>query len=238
MQDLCWNFVSLARACGLFETQYTRMTGFFWKRLCRLCLAVVPWPFEHVMWPGRYCICSCTLLLFNSPSMVATHPLVACGISNLVCWVCLCHQYGLFRPTVHCHRPPPPPPRPHADRACVCTGRLGRFYWSSIHGGCPTRDEEKWAANIWSLVLPVLAPLDRSHFYCLYCLISYHLVILASKRDEYNCILPPLWYIKNNEDNKIHQHHNAYPAYPLDISWSWQRLRGSRQPAHTAEKEL
>lgn len=28
-------------------------------------------------------------------------------------------------------------------------GRLGRFYWSSIHGGCPTRDEEKWAANIW-----------------------------------------------------------------------------------------
>eukprot|EP00435_Cladocopium_sp_Y103_P045877 s226_g13.t1 len=28
-------------------------------------------------------------------------------------------------------------------------GQLGRFYWSSIHGGCPTRSEEKWAANIW-----------------------------------------------------------------------------------------
>ena len=30
-------------------------------------------------------------------------------------------------------------------------GQPGRFYWSSIHGGCPTRSEEKWAANIWPL---------------------------------------------------------------------------------------
>ena len=30
-------------------------------------------------------------------------------------------------------------------------GQPRRFYWSSIHGGCPTRSEEKWAANIWPL---------------------------------------------------------------------------------------
>lgn len=28
-------------------------------------------------------------------------------------------------------------------------GRGRRFVWSSIHGGCPTRLQEKWAANIW-----------------------------------------------------------------------------------------
>ncbi|CAK9042345.1 unnamed protein product [Durusdinium trenchii] len=28
-------------------------------------------------------------------------------------------------------------------------GHIGQFYWSSIHGGCPTRADEKWAANVW-----------------------------------------------------------------------------------------
>lgn len=28
-------------------------------------------------------------------------------------------------------------------------GRGVKFVWSSIHAGCPTRGEEKWAANIW-----------------------------------------------------------------------------------------
>ncbi|CAE7252667.1 P4htm, partial [Symbiodinium pilosum] len=28
-------------------------------------------------------------------------------------------------------------------------GGLQRFFWQSIHGGCPTRRTEKWAANIW-----------------------------------------------------------------------------------------
>eukprot|EP00931_Biecheleriopsis_adriatica_P059444 TRINITY_DN35566_c0_g1_i2.p1 TRINITY_DN35566_c0_g1~~TRINITY_DN35566_c0_g1_i2.p1 ORF type:complete len:385 (+),score=71.53 TRINITY_DN35566_c0_g1_i2:65-1219(+) len=28
-------------------------------------------------------------------------------------------------------------------------GQTERFLWSSIHGGCPTRTQEKWAANVW-----------------------------------------------------------------------------------------
>ena len=28
-------------------------------------------------------------------------------------------------------------------------GRGTRFVWSSLHGGCPTRGGEKWAANVW-----------------------------------------------------------------------------------------
>eukprot|EP00927_Polykrikos_kofoidii_P059738 TRINITY_DN54875_c0_g1_i1.p1 TRINITY_DN54875_c0_g1~~TRINITY_DN54875_c0_g1_i1.p1 ORF type:complete len:402 (-),score=63.44 TRINITY_DN54875_c0_g1_i1:53-1258(-) len=35
-------------------------------------------------------------------------------------------------------------------------GRGKRFVWSSIHGGCPTRAEHKWAANVWIMAGPAL----------------------------------------------------------------------------------
>eukprot|EP00439_Symbiodinium_sp_Y106_P068715 s1217_g11.t1 len=28
-------------------------------------------------------------------------------------------------------------------------GSISRFLWSSIHAGCPTRNTEKWASNVW-----------------------------------------------------------------------------------------
>ncbi|CAJ1400080.1 unnamed protein product [Effrenium voratum] len=34
------------------------------------------------------------------------------------------------------------------NMAVTNEGHVGRFYWSSIHGGCPSKGE-KWAANIW-----------------------------------------------------------------------------------------
>lgn len=104
------------------------MTGFFWKRLCRLCLAVVPWPFEHVMWPGRYCICSCTLLLFNSPSMVATlQPTIGCM------WDLQSSVLGLPMPPIRFVSPYSPlPSSSSSSSSCRPRLRLHRQTWTIL----------------------------------------------------------------------------------------------------------
>merc|ERR1712224_404982 len=70
------------------------------------------------------------------------------------------------QPTISCPTAPGEPPPSPFSRSVVVQPKLGRalfwynvdidsrgrgkrFVWSSIHGGCPTRDTEKWAANVW-----------------------------------------------------------------------------------------